>query len=190
MGSCLGFMSGFLCRVVYTGAYVNADVIFFSTYSSHLNERTRHICSIRNELVGRRRLLPRGPWNRNEILRHIRQNLHFFFLDGLSDVDAAEQFVRRWNQHARNMYIYLFVQWLCQVAGSPEIHLATVLIYKPLRVFFFSKSNSKSKSKFTVTERYLWCKWEQIWIYWDSWYRFYYKYGFTDYDFKTKYLIV
>lgn len=54
LGSCLGFMSGFLCRVVYTGAYVNADVIFFSTYSSHLNERARHICSIRNEPVGGR----------------------------------------------------------------------------------------------------------------------------------------
>lgn len=51
--SCLGFMSGFLRRVVYTGAYVNADVIFFTTYSSHLNAnvRARHICSIRNESV-------------------------------------------------------------------------------------------------------------------------------------------
>jgi len=36
-------MSGFLCRVLYTGAYVNADVIFFSTYSSHPNERATFV---------------------------------------------------------------------------------------------------------------------------------------------------
>ena len=31
------------CRVVYTGAYVNADVIFFSTSPGHLHEYAEHL---------------------------------------------------------------------------------------------------------------------------------------------------
>lgn len=42
LGSCLSFIRDF-CRVVYTGAYVNADVIFFSTSPGHLHEYAEHL---------------------------------------------------------------------------------------------------------------------------------------------------
>lgn len=82
LGSCLGFMSGFLCRVVYTGAYVNADVIFFSTYSprelpsryERVRARAQHICSIRNEPVGGPRVVVVSRERNHEIaMRTLRR---------------------------------------------------------------------------------------------------------------------